>query len=459
MAKLALVIVLALAVSSLGATIKIHRSLVKSLESKGTANVVVSFNGVTNALASIKSLSFASRGAKLNYVKDSLAAHAQAVQSRVLTSLSTSGLEYKSYWVSNKIFVHGASLAEVEKLATFPEVSEIREEKILHIIEGLDGYASDAAPRNEWGIVNIQAPDAWAMNYRGQGVVVGTIDTGARATHEALESNWRSEYGWFDPYNGIAAPNDLVGHGTHVAGTIAGKTQIGVAPDAQFIACKGCSTSSCTEEALTGCGEWMVCPTLPDGSAEDCNQAPHIVSNSWGGGQGDTFYNGVIEAWQGAGIIPVFAMGNAGPLCSTANSPGDQDGVIAVGSTTAANGCSSFSSKGPAVAGGSLEMKPDVCAPGTDIRSSYHTGDAAYYSMSGTSMATPHVSGVVALMLSANPDLTFDQVYSIITKNADTDLATTTVACDDTTVFPNEAYGHGKVNCLKVVQAALKYVK
>lgn len=344
---------------------------------------------------------------------------------------------------------------KLKDLLHFPKLLKLEKKKTLHIIEGLDAHASIAAPRMEWGVSNIHADDAWALGFEGQGIVAGIIDTGARYTHEALAENWRKEHGWFDPYNGIENPNDLVGHGSHVAGSIAGSSEsgVGVAPKANFISCKGCSTSSCTEEALVGCGEWMVCPTLPDGSAADCEMAPALVSNSWGGGQGDPFYNGVIDAWQAGGIIPVFAMGNAGPLCTTANSPGDQPNVIGVGSTTASNGCSSFSSKGPTISG---EMKPDICAPGTDIRSSYHLGDASYYIMSGTSMATPHISGAVCLMLSANPELTYEEVYEILTSTADKNLETTTVACDDTSVWPNEAYGYGKVDCMKIVEAAIK---
>ena len=162
----------------------------------------------------------------------------------------------------------------------------------------------------------------------------------------------------YDPYDQTAKPADGVGHGTHTTANIAGKA-VGVAPGAKWVACKGCSTSSCTEEALVGCGQWVACPTDVDGQNEDCSQAPHISSNSWGGGQGDPFYNAVIDLWHAAGITPVFANGNSGPNCGTANSPADQN-VIAIGATNNAHTASIFSSKGPSV---DDVIKPDFCAP------------------------------------------------------------------------------------------------
>jgi len=313
-------------------------------------------------------------------------------------------------------------------------------------------------PIPEWGVADIQAPEAWTEGFTGQGVVISTIDTGARHTHEALRDNFREDHGWFDPYpTNSLTPIDKIGHGTHVTASIAGANGIGVAPGSKWIACRGCGTISCTEEALTACGQFVTCPTNPDGSDPNAELAPHVVSNSWGGGKNDSFYNSIIETWVVAGIIPVFAIGNSGPFCETANSPGDQKiNLIAVGSTNKAHDVSIFSSRGPAVAG---HIKPDVCAPGSAVNSAYHTADDAYREMSGTSMATPHVSGVVALMLSANPNLTFTQVFDTLKAHNDRDLNEDVRQCgeDNPPKYPNTSYGHGKVNALKAVKAVRSF--
>jgi subtilisin family serine protease len=262
------------------------------------------------------------------------------------------------------------------------------------------------------------------------------------------------ENGWFDPYQGTANPNDQNGHGTHTTCNIAGGLGYGVAPKARWSACKGCSTSSCTEEALTACGQWILCPN----GAPPCVDVPDLSSNSWGGGQGDVFYNEVIANWHAADITPVFANGNSGPLCSTANSPADQD-VIGVGSTNSAHGLSIFSSKGPTVDGG---LKPDISAPGTDVRSAWYTSDTAYSTISGTSMACPHVSGVVALVkgASATP-IPYADLRTLLFETTDRDLTPTDRNCGgiDTRTFPNHSFGYGKVNALKAVQRAVESKK
>lgn len=128
--------------------------------------------------------------------------------------------------------------------------------------------------------------------------------------------------------------------------------------------------------------QWLTCPTKPDGISDpDCSKAPDVVSNSWGGGQGQTWFYSTVSVWHSAGIIPVFSVGNSGPNCESANSPGDLVNVIAVGSTNDADNISSFSSRGPARNGA---IKPDISAPGHNIRSSWNTGDTAYNTISGT---------------------------------------------------------------------------
>ena len=226
---------------------------------------------------------------------------------------------------------------------------------------------------------------------------------------------------------------------------------IGVAPRAKWAACRGCASFFCAQSDLLACGQFFTCPTRADGTQPDCSKAPHLVSNSWGGGRGNTWYNDVIEAWHTAGIVPLFSIGNSGPSCDTANSPGDQN-VIGVGSTTVTDSISSFSSVGPTTDG---RMKPEIAAPGSDVVSAYHLADDAYASLSGTSMACPHAAGTVALLQTRNKNLSYQQAKRFLTEHTDQNLQFSGRVCQGIgdNVFPNHVFGNGRINALKSVTA------
>ena len=245
-------------------------------------------------------------------------------------------------------------------------------------------------------------------------------------------------------------------------GTICGAGGIGVAPKAKWMACKGCESGKCSQSDLLTCGQFMMCPTRPDGSAPDCSKAPVVINNSWGGPGGDSTYATMISSWHSAGIIPIFANGNEGPWCSTAGSPGDYKDVISVGATNSKNSLSSFSSRGP---GGSIlgfggTTKPDLSAPGESIYSAWNTGDSAYSTISGTSMAAPHVTGLVALMFQAKPKLTYDQVKRYLLEGCTTDdLKRPYMSCELQLFryrYPNNEYGQGIINAPNTIQSVLK---
>jgi subtilisin family serine protease len=466
MAKFAVSLLFALAVigGAVADTPKVNPFLQEKVTRGHIVNVVVSLRESTQSvLDSINSRAntFADRTSRINALVSALKSHAGATQAPVMAALTEfPTLVVKTYWISNQIYVSGANAAVVAKLAALKEVAEIHEEKIIKIEEPINysEQEGEIAPTAEWGVNSINAPEAWELGFTGEGALIATIDTGARVSHVTLQDNYvGGGYGWFDPYQGTSAPNDQNGHGTHTTANIAGKNGVGVAPGAKWMACKGCSTSSCTENALLACGQWVTCPTWSDGSNEDCSKAPTLSSNSWGGGQGDQFYNPVINAWHVAGITPVFAIGNGGPLCTTANSPGDQN-VISVGASTAANGLALFSSKGPSIDG---NIKPEISAPGENIRSASHTGDNAYATNSGTSMACPHVAGVVALVKAAHPGITYIELMSLLTGTATKNLTPTARNCGgiDTSTFPNNSYGYGKVNARNAVVETLRKLK
>jgi len=324
----------------------------------------------------------------------------------------------------------------------------------------------------EWNIELINTPDAWNTT-TGEGITVSNIDTGVLYTHEALIANYRGnnggsfdhDYNWFDPRGVQQQPYDNNGHGTHTMGTIAGSqdTGIGVAPGSKWIAAKGCASSSCSNADLIASAEYVVCPTRQGGEEEDCTKGADLVSNSWGGGRGSSTYKTYIQAWLDAGMVPLFSQGNSGSSCSTANSPGDLGLVIGIGSTDKNDALSSFSSRGPGIGSADFPLqKPDISAPGEAVRSSYPTSNSAYASLSGTSMACPHVAGLVALMLSANPSLSVDSVREILFSTAEQDLETPKggqTSCDGVAWdnFPSYHYGHGRIDASAAVNAASKY--
>jgi len=306
----------------------------------------------------------------------------------------------------------------------------------------------------EYGVEIIQAPAAWAAGHNGAGAIAGIIDTGARPTHEAIAANYRGgTHSWYNPYTQTQTPGDGHGHGTHCTGTVAGILGIGVAPGAKWISCKGLQDNgSGSQASLLACGQFMLCPHTYNGQQPNCALAPHVVSNSWGGGAGDAWFDNVARSWKSAGIVPVFANGNSGPSCRTSNSPGDSAEVLGVGATTATDAIASFSSRGPANAG---HQKPDISAPGNAVRSAGHLSDTAYATMSGTSMACPHVAGLVAILKGKNPNASFDVIKANLQNNADRNLTSGGQTCQNIpdTQFPNYTFGFGRINAQRSAAA------
>ncbi|HLN65043.1 MAG TPA: S8 family serine peptidase, partial [Symbiobacteriaceae bacterium] len=294
---------------------------------------------------------------------------------------------------------------------------------------------------------------AWGLGIDGTGIVVANLDTGVDGTHPALARKWRGAdgsdpiYSWFDAVNNRnTAPYDDHDHGTHTMGTIVGSdesgtNQIGVAPGARWIAAKILNANgSGTDVDILEAGQWLLAP------GGDPSKAPDVVSNSWGGGPGmDEWFRQTVAAWRAAGIVPVFANGNDGPGAGTVASPGNYPESIGVGATDSNDMVAGFSSRGPSPYG---ETKPEISAPGAGIRSAV-PGGGYQGGWSGTSMATPHVAGVAALLLQANASLTPDDIEQIMTATATprTDSQYTTV--------PNNGYGYGIVNAFDAVSSVL----
>ncbi|KAL4156924.1 hypothetical protein PRNP1_005950 [Phytophthora ramorum] len=417
------------------------------------SNVIVTMRNVgSDVLAKIRSQKFSSRGLRVTALKDGLEALARDSQRGVhelLGNLGDAFASSESFWITNQVYVQQATPDLVKQLEKVSGVLSVEYEMIFPASTPIlsTQSMSSSTSASQWGVSKINAPDVWATGNTGQGVVIGSIDTGVRGTHEALAGNYRQSYGWYDPETKTSEPYDSTGHGTHVMGIMAGRYGFGVAPGATWIACKGCRAQGCYGSDLLACFQFMLCPTTPSGVSKDCSKAPNIVNNSWGGGQGLKMFDGVINAWRAAGIIPVVAAGNTGPNCGSIASPGDSASVITVGATDINDALASFSSKGPTVRG---LRKPDIAAPGALILSSCWTDDTSYCFKSGSSMASPHVAGAIALYLSSNPGASYDKIKDLLQSRSVTTTLTTPTgySCANTKDrdFPNNQYGYGRID-------------
>lgn len=291
---------------------------------------------------------------------------------------------------------------------------------------------------NAWGIDKIGAPAVWQQGIDGNGILVAVVDTGIDATHPDLndmDDNPATDdpkiVGWFDFVNGQGTPYDDQGHGTHVSGTISGTgangVRTGVAPGTQLIGAKvfNAQGSGSTSDVIAAF-EWAV------------NNNASIISFSGGGGHESAFTT-TINNVVAAGVLPVIAAGNSGPGPSTIGCPGDEFNSATVGATNIFDVIASFSSQGPVTLNQQTYIKPDVSAPGVDVTSTIPGG--GYDAWSGTSMATPHVSGTAALMLQHNPGMTPSQVVQTLEDTA-TDLGT---------AGKDNAYGSGRINAYEAV--------
>jgi subtilisin family serine protease len=392
--------------------------------------------------------------AKGRFVYETLTATAEASQADLVARLTAAGVEFTPYWIANVIHVRGdrGLLNSIAARADVVRIEAIETWQIHQPTPGTDDVGINAV---EWGVLNVNADDVWnEFGVTGEGVVVANIDTGVAFNHAALVNQYRGNtgsgfvhnYNWFDP-TGLCpnAPCDNNNHGTHTMGTMVGddggNNQIGVAPGARWIAAKGCGSSSCASNTLLASGQWMVAPTQTNGQNPDPAMAPDIVNNSWGGGRGDTWYQATINAWINAGIFPMFSAGNSGPACGTANSPGDNIPAYAVGAYDINNNIAGFSSRGPSGVS-SNEIKPNIAAPGVNVRSAIASG--GYGNFNGTSMASPHASGVVALIWSAAPTLR-GNINATKALLDDTARDVNSTGCGGT-VDDNNIFGEGRID-------------
>jgi subtilisin family serine protease len=416
---------------------------------------------------------------KGRFVHDALWNKSQTTQQAILRWLREHGIEHRSFYIVNAILVKGTREI-AQALAARPDVGRIEgnphiQNDIPQPVSPVETTSQPKIPATiEPGIAYTHAPDVWALGFTGQGITVAGADTGQRWTHNALKPHYRGwdgqnanhDYNWHDSIHdsignnpcGIDSPVpcDDLGHGTHTIGTAIGDdgagNQIGMAPGAKWIGCRNMDQGNGTPARYIECMEFFLAPYPVNGTPNDGDplKAPDITTNSWvctpSEGCSANTLQAAVEAQAAAGILMVGGAGNDGPGCSSVMyPPAIYQAVYTVGALeTGTDNIASFSSRGPVTIDGSNRIKPDITAPGDPVRSAYNTSDNAYVSLGGTSMATPHVAGAMALLWSARPELRHD-IAGSRTALSNAAVHISSAQCGDPGP-PNNVYGSGRVD-------------
>ena len=384
-------------------------------------------------------------------------------------------------WIVNLINCY-ATAEVIEQLAQMPGIARIDYDQERQLIELSDAHtplaepdALDYNPNTAWNVSLVNAPQVWEQGFTGQDIVVAVLDTGVNPNHQDLAGRMWTHPNYpnhgYNFVNNNYDTSDNQSHGTHCAGTVAGNgtagTTTGMAPGATIMALKVLSDSGGGTEA----GVWA-------GIQFSADYGAHIMSLSLGWQHS---WNPDRSAWRTAmanameaGVIAAVAAGNEGgwggaPPPANIRTPGDcpapwshpdqiatggNSAVVTVGSTTQSDAISGFSSKGPvtwqniapfndyAYNPGTGLIIPDLVAPGSDILSLTHNNNSGYTVKSGTSMATPAVAGVMALMLSKNPALTPEQISQILEESA-IPMSTS----------KSNTFGSGRLDALAAIEA------
>ncbi|MGW4389633.1 S8 family serine peptidase [Streptomyces sp. NPDC004685] len=459
------------------AAAKIDSSLSSAVAKGGDATFFITLKSEADLSGAKKQKTHAK---KATAAYKELRAHADDSQASLRSFLDKKKVGHKDYWIANTIQVTGDKTL-VDELAKRSDVASIVKERSFKVDDdvtsdkkvttsrtkaaGTDSSADGAGDTTpEWGVADVKADQVWDQyKDRGEGIVIANVDTGVQYDHPDLVKQYRgnngdgtftNDYNFYDPSGNCGTsgtPCDNQGHGTHTMGTMVGANGIGVAPNAKWIAAKGCESDQCSEENLLAAGQWILAPTDHNGQNPRPDLAPNIVNNSWGQKESTTpFYEDIIDAWNSAGIFEAFAAGNDGDgtTCSTAHPPGAQVSTYAVGAYDSAGKIAGFSGFGPSPVDGSA--KPNIAAPGVNVQSTYP--GSKYATESGTSMATPHLAGAVALLWSAAPSLigNIDETRKLLGEGA-RDV-------DDThcggTAGMNNVWGEGKLDILSSIDKA-----
>jgi serine protease AprX len=423
---------------------------------------------------------------KGRFVYQTLRDKAQSTQGPILQLLQNRNIEHQSFYIVNAILVKGdRQLAEM--FAARSDVARIEGNPMIHNdlpqkgpIEQspLQPHGPATPATIEPGIAYTHAPDVWALGFTGQDIVIAGADTGIRWTHDALKPHYRGwdgvaadhDYNWHDSIhdsvgnpcgNDSPEPCDDYFHGTHTIATAvgaddSGTNQVGMAPGAQWIGCRNMDVGNGTPARYIECMEFFLAPYPIGGGQGDPTKAPDITNNSWGcpatEGCAVNTLQAAVEAQAAAGIQMVVSAGNSGSGCSTViDPPSFYEASYTVGAlNTGTDTIAGFSSRGPVLADGSNRIKPDITAPGTNTRSATNDCDNCYGTASGTSMASPHIAGAMALLWSAIPSLQHQiQASRDALNNSAVFISNTQCG---TAGPPNNVFGWGRIDILAAVQ-------
>jgi len=432
---------------------------------------------------------YPSKQDRARHVFSALRSAAESGQAPFREWLDSKGIQYKPFYIVNAIFVETGS-EHLPAIAARPDVLRIEGNPNVRGVSPVTPEADiridapSAMETVEWGVAKIRAPEVWTThNITGTGIVVAGNDTGVQWDHPALKAQYRGwngsaanhNYNWHDAVHGsgsnpcgydTTAPCDDYGHGTHTIGTAVGddggSNRIGVAPGAKWIGCRNMDQGYGSPARYIECFEFFLAP-YPiggDSSAGDPSKAPHVINNSWGcpaseGCSADTL-RASVEALRAAGIEMIVSAGNTGSACATVSDPPSfYEASFAVGATDSSDNIASFSSRGPATADGSDRLKPDMSAPGYNVRSAY-TGNS-YQTLSGTSMAAPHLAGAVALLWSGAPVFRGKvcETEMLFTGNAHGLTSAQDCGGVPGAQIPNNTFGWGRLDALSAVETAL----
>jgi len=406
--------------------------------------------------------------ARRRFVYETLVAHAEGNQQDLRQVLEWAGIGHTPYYLVNGLEVRGGPVLqwwlerrpEVDRVLYNPTLRPLKPETV--------GPASPNAPTSPpWNLERINAARVWEeLGITGEGIIVGQSDSGVQWDHPELVDGYRGgegnhDYNWFDPWYRTSVPTDWGGHGTHTLGTVLGET-VGVAPGATWFGCANLARNLGNTALYLDCMQFMLAPIPLNGDPlrdGDPALGANVLNNSWGcpdleGCDPDALLP-AVRALRAAGIFVVVSAGNDGPACSSLdNPPAIYDEVFSVGAIDRSGALTMFSSRGPVSVDGSDRTKPDIVAPGQEILSAFPGG--SYRPWQGTSMAGPHVTGVVALMWAANPALVGDvaRTEQILEETAQPYTATTP-SCSEGTGAPTNAYGYGIVDAYAAVQQSM----
>lgn len=429
---------------------------------------------------------FSSTVQRRAWVYDTLRAVALRSQKSLRVWLDAQGVPYRTHYLVNMVSLQGdralvlmlAQRPDVARLVLDPQVVGVERIAVAPRWLWPVRARNDAPTTPEWGVSFVHAPEVWGAGFTGAGIVIGVQDTGVDWQHPALQAhyrgwndgsvshtrNWHSAVGVTAACADATIPCDPYGHGTHVTGTAVGDdgagNQIGVAPDAQWIGCRNMDDQGRgSPSTYSECFEFLLAPYPVNGDPQrdgDPTLAADVINNSWNcppsEGCDSATLQQIVESVRAAGVMVVSSAGNNGSACGSVLYPiAIYDASYSVASVNADGVVSASSSRGPVTINGSNLSKPDISAPGVLVRSSY-LGNT-YRLLSGTSMAAPHVSGVVALLWSAYPSLIgqIDATEAVLNRTAQHVVNSTCGPANSPNY--NHTYGWGYVDALAAIHS------